>query len=221
MTTQTKDYKGMAMEGRIANWYARNTAHGREAEFDQAARAVTENLPAGGAILEVAPGPGYLSLRLAKLGQYQVTGLDISRTFVEIERKNAAQAGVTADFRLGSASAMSFDDASFDRIVCQAAFKNFTRPLEAINEMHRVLKPGGVAIIFDLNAETSDAETNREVERMGLSWLDALMTRFTFKYMLKRSAYTPATFKALVARSSFKTCVVQQDGIGMGVWLTR
>jgi len=221
MTAQTKDYKGLPMEGPIASWYAQNTAHGREADFEQAARAVTENLPAGGAILEVAPGPGYLSIRLAQLGQYHVSGLDISRTFVEIERKNAAAAGVTVDFHLGSASQMPFGDEQFDRIVCQAAFKNFTRPLEAINEMYRVLKPGGVAIIYDLNAETSDEENNRAVAAMQLSPLSALMTRWTFKYMLKRSAYTPARFRELAARSQFKTCSIQQEGIGMGVWLTR
>ena len=221
MTTQTKDYKGMPMEGLIARWYARNAVKGRETEFEQAAAAVTRDLPAGGAILEVAPGPGRLSIRLAQLGRYRVTGLDISRTFVEIEQKNAAAAGVTVDFRLGSASQMPFGDAEFDRIVCQAAFKNFSRPVDALNEMQRVLKPGGRAVIFDLNADTPDADTDREVDGMGLNALNAWFTRLTFKLMLKKTAYTPARFTALVARSRFKTCVIEPEGIGMGVWLTK
>src|SRR5438105_14813015 len=108
MTPQTKDYRGLPMEGPIARWYTKNAVQGRTAEFEQAAQAVTANLPAGGTILEVAPGPGYLSIILARGGRYQVSGLDISRTFVEIERRNAVEAGVAVDFHLGSASQMPF-----------------------------------------------------------------------------------------------------------------
>jgi|SRR5579859_1518476 len=221
MTTQTKDYKGLPMEGPIARWYAKNAVRGRQAEFEQAARAVTANLPAGSAILEVAPGPGYLSIVLARSGQYHVSGLDISRTFVAIERQNARQAGVQVDFHLGSASQMPFGDNQFDRVVCQAAFKNFTRPVDALNEMRRVLRPGGQAVIFDLNAETSQADINREVGGMGLNPLNAFLTRFTFKFMLLKSACNPAGFTQLVARSQFRTCVIQPEGIGMAVWLTK
>jgi ubiquinone/menaquinone biosynthesis C-methylase UbiE len=38
---------------------------------------------------------------------------------------------------------MPFPAESFDLILCRAAFKNFSRPVEAIDEMHRVLKPAG------------------------------------------------------------------------------
>jgi ubiquinone/menaquinone biosynthesis C-methylase UbiE len=221
MTTQTKDYKGLPMEGPIARWYAKNAVRGRQAEFERAAQAVTANLPAGTAILEVAPGPGYLSIVLARGGRYRVSGLDISRTFVEIERKNAREAGVQVDFHLGSASQMPFGDEQFERVVCQAAFKNFTRPVDALNEMRRVLRPGGQAVIFDLNSETSDADINREVAGMGLNTLNAAFTRLTFKLMLKKSAYNPARFTALVARSEFKTCEIQSEGIGMAVWLKK
>jgi len=221
VTTQTKDYKGLPMEGPIARWYARNAVQGRQAEFEQAARAVTANLPPGSAILEVAPGPGYLSIVLARGGQYHVSGLDISRTFVEIERKNALAAGVQVDYHLGSASQMPFGDEQFDRVVCQAAFKNFSRPVDALNEMRRVLRPGGRAVIFDLNADTSDADINREVSHMGLNALNAALTRFTFKMMLMKSAYNPARVTELVARSQFKTCAIQPEGIGMAVWLNK
>jgi ubiquinone/menaquinone biosynthesis C-methylase UbiE len=221
MTTHTKDYRGLPMEGPIARWYARNTVAGRKADFEQAARAVTAGLPAGSAILEVAPGPGYLSIMLARGGQYRVSGLDISRTFVEIERRNAQAAGVAVDFHLGSASQMPFGDEQFDRVVCQAAFKNFTRPVEALDEMHRVLRPGGQAVIFDLNADTSAAEINHEVAGMGLNALNAWFTRLTFKYVLLKSAYTPQRFMQLAERSRFQTADIQREGIGIAVWLSK
>jgi ubiquinone/menaquinone biosynthesis C-methylase UbiE len=221
MAAQVRDTIGMPMEGLIARWYAKNAVRGREAEFEKAAQAVTGDLPAGSAILEVAPGPGYLAIKLARLGRYRVSGLEISRTFVEIERQNAAAAGVQVDFQLGSALRMPFGDNGFDRLVCQAAFKNFGDPVVALDEMHRVLKPGGQAVIFDLRADATDEENNRAVDDMGLSWFNALFTKLTFKFVLKKRAYTRADFDALAARSHFKTCVIQNDGIGMGVWLKK
>src|SRR5262249_32048328 len=143
-----KGYRGLAMEGPIATWYAKNT--GRDlSRFTNIAQRITERVRSGGAILEVAPGPGYLAIELARR-DYTVTALDISTSFVKIARENAAAAGVTVDVRHGNASAMPLPDDAFDAVVCVAAFKNFTDPFGAINEMHRVLRPGGEACIFDL-----------------------------------------------------------------------
>lgn len=114
--------------------------------------------------MEVAPGPGYLSLELAKLGNYTLAGLDISKTFVEIARKNAEEAGVEIDFRLGDAAAMPFPDETFDLIICRLSFKNFSQPIATLNEMNRVLKPGGEAVIFDLRGDVTTEAMNRHVE---------------------------------------------------------
>ncbi len=155
MTTQTattkssKGYKGMAMEGSIATWYARNTLRDIE-EFRKDARVVAGHVPPGGAILEVAPGPGYLAIELARLGSYAITGLDISRTFVEIAQQNAREAGAQIDFRYGNASQMPFAADQFDFIVCRAAFKNFSEPVAALDEMRRVLKPGGRFLVGEV-----------------------------------------------------------------------
>src|SRR5437867_3626417 len=140
MTAAQKAYQGLPMEGVIATWYTKNT--GRDLRrFQQAARAVARQVPPGGRVLEVAPGPGYLVIELAKSG-LAVTALDISKSFVAIARENAAKAGVVVDVRHGNASAMPFPDRSFDFVVCMAAFKNFADPVGALDEIHRVLAPG-------------------------------------------------------------------------------
>src|SRR5579871_1412421 len=140
------------MEGRTARWYAklRGTERQRRAWRAQASE-LTQGLPSGARVLEIAPGPGYLAVEIARLGRFAVTGLDISRSFVEIARENAREAGVAVDFRQGDAVAMPFDAGAFDFIVCQAAFKNFAEPLRALDEMHRVLRAGGTAVIHDLS----------------------------------------------------------------------
>lgn len=54
------------------------------------------------------------------------------------------------DFRQGDAARMPFEDETFDFIICRAAFKNFAQPITALDEMNRVLKTGGKALILDL-----------------------------------------------------------------------
>ena len=100
-----KSYKGMAMEGSIARWYAKNTK-GNIEQYKNWAKIIDENVEERNNVLEVAPGPGYLSIELAKLGDYNVTGLDISKTFVEIAQGNADQVGVNVKFRHGDASSI-------------------------------------------------------------------------------------------------------------------
>src|SRR5438874_9793261 len=161
---QPKGYKGMAMEGIIARWYAKIRSSGSQIEdWRKQAAQLTSGLPDGAEVLEVAPGPGYFAIEMARLGRFHVTGLDISHTFVEIARENARQAGASVDFQQGNASGMPFAEGSFDLIICQAAFKNFSQPAQAIDEMYRVLSGGGMAVIQDMWKEAPDATIRAEV----------------------------------------------------------
>src|SRR5215472_855615 len=142
IAASAKPYKGIAMEGGIAKRYARNTGASLDG-FRVEARAIAEKLKPDAVVLEVAPGPGYLAIELAKLGAFRITGLDISHSFVRIAQENAAKACVDVEFRQGNASELPFAANWFDFIVCRAAFKNFGNPVGAMREMHRVLIPGG------------------------------------------------------------------------------
>lgn len=63
----SKPYKGMAMEGIIARWYT--AIRQGDAELEAVVRQVSDMLPAGGRVLEVAPGPGYLEpIRITQYG---------------------------------------------------------------------------------------------------------------------------------------------------------
>jgi ubiquinone/menaquinone biosynthesis C-methylase UbiE len=215
----TKAYKGLAMEGPIARWYAKNAR--RDAEFKTWVKRVNEAIPVGSDVLEVAPGPGFLSIELARSGKYHVTGLDISKTFVEIAQANARQASVSVDFRLGNASDMPFADESFNFSICTAAFKNFTQPVRAIAEMQRVLKPGGKALIVDLRRDASRMDVYRLVDEMHLNALNSLFTRWSFRFMLLKNAYTPDEIRKMVAQTPFKHCEIRTDNIGMEIWLSK
>ncbi len=219
MTSSTKAYKGLPMEGFIASWYARNT--GRDARrFHRAAAVLRPRLRPGADVLEVAPGPGYLAIELARAG-FRVTGVDISRSFVEIAAENAARAAVTIDFRHGNASAMPLPDRAFDLVVCMAAFKNFTDPVGALDEFHRVLRPGGTASVLDLRKDAAAPDIAREVEQMRLSAWNAAVTRFIFRHGLLPRAYGRAELEELARRSAFGRGEYREDGIGFELRLTN
>ena len=215
----TKGYRGIGMEGPIATWYTKNT--GRDlSRFTKIAERITERVRPGAAILEVAPGPGYLAIELARRG-YTVTALDISMSFVKIARENAAAAGVTVDVRHGNASAMPLTDDAFDAVVCVAAFKNFTDPLGAINEMHRVLRPGGEAAIFDLRKDASRQAIDAEVRGMHLSAWNSFVTRWTFELLLLKRAYSRDDLERMAGQSRFSQREVALDGIGLELRLRK
>ena len=218
--SQDKGYKGMGMEGRIASWYARNTANDM-AEFQRLAERVTKTIPSGSRILEVAPGPGYLAIEIARRGSYAITGLDISKTFVEIATANARRASVEVDFRHGNASAMPFADDTFDLILCRAAFKNFSQPVEAMNEMHRVLKPEGRALIIDLRKDASMEDISAYIKDANIGWANSLIYKVTFRYLLIPRAYSRRQFTEMAAGSRFGRAEISESGIGFEVTLRK
>ena len=215
----TKGYRGLGMEGFVARWYAKNTGRNLD-EICRLADEIDRRLPGESLILEVAPGPGYLAIELAKR-DHRVTGLDISHTFVQIARQKAQQAGVTVAFEHGDASAMPLAAGTFDFVVCRAAFKNFSRPVAALDEMHRVLRPGGTAMIVDLSKDATADDIRAEVDAMHAGWLNAAMIRLTFKHMLLKRAYRIEDFQRMAAESRFGSCQVRTEGIGLIVTLTK
>jgi ubiquinone/menaquinone biosynthesis C-methylase UbiE len=215
-----KPYKGRGMEGATARWYASLTRNSLD-RFQTLARRVATEIPEGARVLEVAPGPGYFAIELAKLGRYTIVGLDISRTLVDIAGRNAAHAGVAVDFRVGDAAHMPFEVQSFDYLFCSAAFKNFTRPLEALREMYRVLKPGGRALIIDLRGDASMESIRRAVKEMHVGGLNALITRLTFRFMLLKRAYTRQQFEQLLAQTDFGPVQIKEDLIAYELSLER
>jgi ubiquinone/menaquinone biosynthesis C-methylase UbiE len=209
------------MEGPMARWYAqqRGSANQLEMYREEAAR-LAQGLPDGADLLEVAPGPGYLAIELARTGRFHVAGLDIGRTFVDIASRKARQEKVHVDFRHGDVQAMPYDSGSFDLIVCQAAFKNFGQPVVALDEMHRVLRPGGRAVIQDMSREATPADIHGEVERMRLSPVNGFVVRRTLAGLRLRAA-NRTRFEELAAASAFGTCEIHTYGITMEVRLVK
>src|ERR1700684_739910 len=214
-----KAYRGMGMEGPVARWYEKNTRKDLE-DFRKVASRLASLLPDGGDVLEVAPGPGFLAIEMARDSRLRVTGLDISKTFVGLARKDAGEAGGPATFQVGNASEMPFADRSFDLLVCRAAFKNFSEPEKALREMRRVLRPGGTGVIIDLRRDVPVEEIKQYVRGMNLGLVNRFATTLTFRLMLLKRAYTEKELEEMLTRSGFKTVEVNTEGIGMEAWVS-
>jgi SAM-dependent methyltransferase len=106
-----------------------------------------------GQVLEVGSGPGRLAARLAELAPgVQVTGVDISPEMVERANSLAANSGVAdrVEFRVGDVASLPFADASFDAVVSTFSLHHWQNPAKGLEEIYRVLRPGGVVRIYDV-----------------------------------------------------------------------
>jgi ubiquinone/menaquinone biosynthesis C-methylase UbiE len=109
-----------------------------------------------GLALEVGPGPGYLGLEwLKKTTNTSLKGLEISNDMIAIAERNAAEYGLEdrVTYMQGDACTMPFEDDYFDGVFTNGSLHEWAHPEAIINEMARVLKPGGNYCISDLRRD--------------------------------------------------------------------
>ena len=210
-------FKDLGIEGAQANYYDKISREHRIGEMKEEAKEVTKHIKDEDSVLEVAPGSGYLSIELAKLGKYKITGMDISKDFVAIAASNAKEAGVEIDFRQGNASCMSFHENTFNFIICVLSFKNFKEPLKCLKEFYRVLKPGGTALIMDLNRNASMHAMKTFVSSFGLKGMNA----FIAGIIQRNGAYTRKEFETFISQTEFKEYNIKDSSMGFSIYLKK
>jgi SAM-dependent methyltransferase len=118
--------------------------------------------------LEVACGPAVISRALAAKVR-QVRGVDLTPAMVEKAREEAAKEEIdNVEFSVGDATALEFEDASFDGAVTRLSFHHIPAPQRVLEDMARVVRPGGWVIVSDLlTDEDADAQAwHQEIERL-------------------------------------------------------
>jgi ubiquinone/menaquinone biosynthesis C-methylase UbiE len=103
--------------------------------------------------------------------------------------------------------------------ICRAAFKNFSDAVTALREMRRTLKPDAIALIIDMRNDVSDATIDEFVKSRAGSRVNALITGWTFKHMLRKRAYSRSDMLAMATTAGFTHCDITEASIGMEVWL--
>jgi ubiquinone/menaquinone biosynthesis C-methylase UbiE len=111
-----------------------------------------------GRILEVGAGTGFFLINLA-LGDCidgELHASDISPGMLEVCRRNGTEHGFDIETKVGDAEALPYDDDSFDLVIGHAFIHHLPVPGKAIQEMLRVLKPGGQLLIAGEPTELGD-----------------------------------------------------------------
>jgi SAM-dependent methyltransferase len=121
--------------------------------FERIAADIAAVAPSGARLLEVGCGPGRLSILLARRYCFDVTGLDLDPAMIERARANAERSGhgggPRPSFLVADVSSLAFPDASFDVIVSTLSMHHWTDPTAGLNEIGRVLRPNGRALVWD------------------------------------------------------------------------
>lgn len=107
----------------------------------------------GGRVLEVGSGTGAVLRTLARRSDFTgtATGVDQCRPFVDIANTLAQAEGVgdRVAFQTGDAHKLDFPSASFDIVIAHTLISHVTAPIAVLGEMTRVVRPGGIVVLFD------------------------------------------------------------------------
>ena len=134
----------------------------------------------GKTLLEVGCGAGIDLARFAREGVV-VTGIDLSTTAIDLARKNIEQNGLIADLHVMNGEATQFPDNSFDVVYSHGVLQYTADAKKMVSEIHRVLKPGGEAIVMVYN-RNSWLNLMRKVTRVPLEHEDApVLNKYTIR----------------------------------------
>ena len=87
--------------------------------------------------------------------------------------------------------------------------------------MHRVLRPGGRALIIDMRNDVSDAEIGGQVAKLGLGPVNGFVTKIVFKHILRKRAYSKEGFVRMLAETPFCCGEIVKVPFGLEVRLTK
>jgi SAM-dependent methyltransferase len=125
----------------------------------------------GKRLLEVGCGVGIDLIRFARGGAV-VTGVDLADVSVALAQKNFEQSGLVADLCVMNGEALRFDDDIFDVVYAHGVFQYTANASNMVNELHRVLRPGGEAIFMVYN-KYSWLSLMSKIMHVGLEHADA------------------------------------------------
>jgi len=161
---------------------------GRQATVDFVAEFEPE---AGVHWLDIGSGLGGPSRYVAHRYNCRVTGIDLSEEYVAVAGSLAQRVGLDGkvDYRQASALSLPFADNSFDGAYMQHVGMNIADKAKLFNEVHRVLKQGGIFAIYDV------MRGNDGVFNYPVPWASGMESNFI---------ETPATYRALLSAEGFE-----------------
>jgi 2-polyprenyl-3-methyl-5-hydroxy-6-metoxy-1,4-benzoquinol methylase len=113
-------------------------------------KVVDFNSYKGKRLLEIGCGVGIDLVRFLKCGAI-VTGVDLSETAISLAKNNVELNGLKADLRIMNGEGLGFDDNCFEVVYAHGVLQYTAHAETMVDEIYRILKPGGEAIIMVYN----------------------------------------------------------------------
>jgi SAM-dependent methyltransferase len=166
---------------------------------------------AEGSLLDIGTGPAWLLVKLhARSPRMQLTGMDASAAMVARARANMEAAGLAGRISViqGNVSHLPFRDETFDIAVSTGSIHHWKDPTAGLDEVHRVLKAGEYALVYDVVSDTPRSvidEAGREFGRLKtlLFWLHGFEEPF----------YSQAALGSLAGPTLFREGCTRPVGI--------
>jgi len=186
------------------------------------ARELASHGPAG-ILADIGCGPGYLATLIAQRHpQLEVLGLDASDEMVRAAESNVANLGLSdrVRFRRGDAADLPLPDRALDFAVSTLSLHHWSDPCRGLAEAHRVLKPGGQLLLFDLRRDS----------RRFFLWLlhfaqgvvvPAALRRAHEPLGSLRASYSLTETQALIAESPFKEFAIDGRAAWVFIWARK
>ena len=102
-------------------------------------------------VLDIACGTGDFAIALAQAGVPKVTGIDISEGMLDVGRAKVRELGLDIGMQVDDSEQLSFPADTFDAVSVAFGVRNFEHLQLGLNEMQRVLRPGGLVCIVELS----------------------------------------------------------------------
>lgn len=175
-----------------------------------------------GHVLDVGTGRGLLPIKIAqKNGRLKVYGMDISNKAIDSARRDALASGLenAPQFDVGDVSTLPFEDKFFDLVVSTFSLHHWPDRMAGLNEIHRVLKPGGEAWIYD-HCKDPSLEARRQLRRdFGslLAWFALAHLRFVSSALTVEQAWTILEDSSL----KYQEKRLEMHGIFLLLWLKK
>lgn len=123
----------------------------RNRTVENSAAYLLRELAPGRSLLDVGSGAGTITADFAaRLAPGRVTALEVSAQVLDLTRREVERHGPgNVDFAIGDVHALDFPDGSFDIVHAHQVLQHVHDPVQALREMKRVCKPGGVVAARD------------------------------------------------------------------------
>lgn len=172
--------------------------------FEEISSFIEKNIKQG-KLLDIGTGPGRLLYEINKrIPAIELHGIDISTSMLKVARQNLNHVK-NVDLRAGNIVKTDYLADFFDCIISTGSFYNWDKPVEGLNEIHRILKQGRTAYIYESTKDFDNVllKSRLKINLKGYNQVRRILSKYFLKRQL-RMTYSIQQFNEIVKQSDFK-----------------